>query len=174
MPHKEIIGIRITPRIVFESESVREIRFDLFIGAFAPRDNKIGAQFITNEAIRKKIEETGKTRSLKGTRLGFALANIQMKQKAIRMVSFYPLHSFLGFEKKGVGNFAEYRIEKYLESQYPGFLVLTSASHSKERIAQLRKRKRKINKPISIENAVRLTRNQVAKGIKKYRRARRK
>jgi hypothetical protein len=67
-----------------------------------------------------------------------------------------------------MASFAEYRLEKLLERHFPGYTIRSTYSANKFRTHQLRKRGRLPGRLYPIETAAKMTRDYVAKGMRKH------
>ncbi len=189
MPAKRVIwGLVIKPETIYRStphpqnglSDFERIYFSVHIGKFRkgmnqldPKRNKDGLLFVTNPEIEKRLQDQhAKFEEL----IGSMLAWVNRFEKQIQTAGYWPYGSPLGawhfrLGKSSGASFAELMMEKYLQHRFPGFRISSSRSNdlSPERELQLLARKRKPGEAVPLTDAVRLSRDYVARKIKEHR-----
>lgn len=167
---KEIWGVRISP-VFLDIASTNtppdeEVEFTLTIDTFQKGDNRAKEQFITNPAIRRIIREQGFPRFASLGSIRVVIDHAHRTMSTAR--GYYPLSGDMRsrFTKKGVANFAEYRIERFLQNRFPSYAIQSAPTPLRGRRRQLESRGRALGEPVPIARAARLTRKQVAEGIR--------
>ncbi|GEM_PF-3204630 len=189
MPQREpLLGIRLVEHWALADKSPKPdpipfdiVSFDLVIEPFSKEGPKAKGMFVTNPKIREVIQKVGIPPQ---SGIGYMAFTIDHSKKIITSDTFYPLGGLVirsfwrkhpkqfFFEKTGLASFAEYLVERSLLRRYPSYSIQSTKSYSGYRKSQLNKRKRTAGVLIPLREAVRLSRDYVAKGMKEYRQRR--